>query len=113
MSNNVAKRVFLIKRRVVKGSEDLGVIGSTGTDQRFVPMNDLIAMWVSGIPLSVDVAGRDQPATLTFVSQWRNGRMSAYPRTIWDKTKKNNYKNIPKISEATARNYKRLVVRKI
>ena len=99
-----SRQTYLIKKRVFKDGKLDGVLVNRD-GWIYIEARKLLAMLLEKTPVVCDFPGKDEPVTLTAVHKLTKDGMVFYFRTIGDRTKKNNFNSMPKITFSSLANY--------
>lgn len=95
----MARRTFIIKKRILENGNLWGVVAETNGQQFTIKVDDLLSMLVvAQFPFVVDYPHADKPATLTAAHKLRKDGMSYHFKTIGDNTTRNNFSKVKAIS---------------
>ena len=101
-----AHQPILIRKRVFEGKNFWGVIGERNQREERYSFLQMIGLDQNDYDFIVDINHQDRPAKVQLVQHAHANGITYYPRTIGDKSRANNFSNVPKVQYGHARRIK-------
>jgi len=107
VTQQTAHRPFLITKRITESDGCLwGVVAESNDQQHRIGIRDMLGMILDNVPFLVDQKGQDKPAALQVIHRMSGNQLVFYFKTIGDKSRKNNFSQVPSMTYGSSKRIK-------
>lgn len=107
MTQESQHRPHLITKRIVESDGCLwGCVTVSNEKQHRIKIRDMLGMILNGVPFLVDQKGVDKPAILQVIHRMSGNQLVFYFKTIGDRSRKNNFSQVPSIAYGSSKRIK-------